>query len=119
MKEAYERMKNGTLDGVFTSVEAYKSMKLAEVVKYETQNFFVTRGPNGARGMNWDIWNKLPPDIQKVFEANKEWWSLEILNVMDKLDAEGREEARKAGVRSSRCLPQRSRSSRTCTSLKI
>ncbi len=98
MKEASERMKNGTLDGVFTSIEAYKSMKLAEVVKYETQNFFVMRGPNGARAMNWNIWNKLPPDIQKVFEANKEWWSLEILNVMDMLDAEGREEARKAGV---------------------
>ena len=57
-------------DGVFTSVEAYKSMKLAGVVKYEAQNFFVTRGPNGVRAMIWDSWNKLPPDIQKVFEAN-------------------------------------------------
>jgi len=98
MAEAYERLKKGTLDGVFAPLEGYKSMKLAEVIKFETENFCSIRGPNGARAMNWGTWNKLSPDIQKTFEANKEWWSLEILNVIDKLDVEGKELAKKAGV---------------------
>jgi TRAP-type C4-dicarboxylate transport system substrate-binding protein len=98
MAETYEGLKKGTLDGVFAPLEGYKSMKLAEVVKYETENFCAIRGPNRARGMNWDTWNKLPPSIQKIFEANKEWWSVEILNVIDKLDVEGKELASKAGV---------------------
>jgi len=98
MAEAVDGMRKGTIDGVFCNVDGYKSMKLAEMVKYETENFFSTRGPNGARGMNWDTWNKLPPDIQKVFEVNKEWWSFEIVNMMEKGDIEGRELAKKAEV---------------------
>ena len=98
MAEAVEGMRKGTIDGVFCNVDGYKSMKLAEIVKYETENLYSTRGPNAARGMNWDTWNKLPPDIQKVFEENKEWWSLEIVNMMEKCDIEGRKFANKAGV---------------------
>ncbi len=98
MAEAVEGMKKGTIDGVFCNVDGYKSMELAEIVKYETENFFSTRGPSGARGMNWSTWNKLPPDTQKVFEGNKEWWSFEIVNTMEKGDIEGRELSKKAGV---------------------
>jgi len=98
MAEAVDGMKKGTMDGVFCNADGYKSMKLAEIAKYETENLYFTRGPNAARGMNWDTWNKLPPDIQKVFEANKEWWSLEIVNIMEKGDIKGRELANKAGV---------------------
>jgi TRAP-type C4-dicarboxylate transport system substrate-binding protein len=98
MAEAVEGMIKGIMDGVFCNVDGYKSMKLADIVKYETENLYSTRGPNAARGMNWDTWNRLPPDVQKVFEANKEWWSLEIINMMEKGDIEGRELANKAGV---------------------
>ena len=49
--------------------------------------------------MNWNTWNKLPPDIQKYFDANGEWWALASSQANDKAEAEGLELAKKAGVK--------------------
>jgi TRAP-type transport system periplasmic protein len=98
MVEVYEGLKTGTLDGTFCALDGFKSYKFADVVKYETENFVATRGPNAARGMNWDTWNRLPPDIRKVLDANREWWGIELLNIMEKKDTGGRELAKKAGI---------------------
>lgn len=96
--EMYESLQKGIIQGVIFAEGDYKSLKLVEIIKYETENFLQDRGPYGSRGMNLDSWKKLPPDIQKVFEANKEWWALETFTEASKPDEEGKAMAIKAGV---------------------
>jgi len=96
--EMYESLQKGIIQGVIFAEGDYKSLKLSEIVKYETENFLQDRGVYGSRAMNLDSWKKLPPDIQKIFEASKEWWSLESLNESRKPDEEGKAMAIKAGV---------------------
>jgi TRAP-type C4-dicarboxylate transport system substrate-binding protein len=86
--EMYESLQKGIIQGVIFAQGDYKSLKLSEIIKYETENFIQDRGAYGSRAMNWDSWKRLPPDIQKVFEANIEYWSLEILNESKKPDEE-------------------------------
>lgn len=97
MTEVYESVSKGILTGLWTSRELYKSMKFADIVKFETNLPSVT-GPIPARIMPLSAWNKLPPDIQKIFDANKEWWSLEAAKEVEKVDAEGLELAKKVGI---------------------
>jgi TRAP-type C4-dicarboxylate transport system substrate-binding protein len=96
--EMYESLQKGIIQGVIFAQGDYKSLKLAEIVKYETENFQMDRGPYGSRAMNLDSWKKLPPDIQQIFDANREYWSLESLNESKKPDEEGRALAVKSGI---------------------
>jgi TRAP-type C4-dicarboxylate transport system substrate-binding protein len=96
--EMYESLQKGIIQGVIFAEGDYKSLKLSEIVKYETENFLQDRGVYGSRAVNLNSWKKLPPDIQKIFEASKEWWSLESLNESRKPDEEGKAMAIKAGV---------------------
>jgi TRAP-type C4-dicarboxylate transport system substrate-binding protein len=97
MTEVYESVSKGILTGLWTSRELYKSMKFVDIVKCETNLPSVT-GPIPARIMPLSAWNKLPPDVQKIFDANKEWWSLEAAKEVEKVDAEGLELAKKVGI---------------------
>ena len=48
--------------------------------------------------MNLDSWNKLPPDIQKVFEDNIEYWGKETERLNEQLLAEGVAFAKESNV---------------------
>jgi TRAP-type C4-dicarboxylate transport system substrate-binding protein len=96
--EMLESLQKGIIQAVIFSHGDYKALKLAEVVKYETENFLQDRGAYASRGMNLNTWKKLPPDVQKVFEANKDFWSLETYREAIKPDDEGLGMAKKAGV---------------------
>jgi TRAP-type transport system periplasmic protein len=100
MTEVYESVNKGILTGLWGSHELYKSMKFVDVVKYETDLLSVI-GPIPSRIMPDSSWKKLPADIQKIFEANKEWWSNECLREVLKVDVEGFEMAKKAGIQFS------------------
>ncbi|MBA7587559.1 hypothetical protein ES708_29590 [subsurface metagenome] len=64
--DIYTSMDKGVLDGWMISWEAMGSFRLQEVTDYfTTANTYV---PALSLLMNLDSWNKLPPDIQKVFE---------------------------------------------------
>jgi TRAP-type C4-dicarboxylate transport system substrate-binding protein len=96
--EMLESLQKGIIQAVIFSHGDYKALKLAEVVKYETENFLQDRGAYASRGMNLNTWKKLPPDVQKVFEVNKDFWSLETYREAIKPDDEGLGMAKKAGV---------------------
>jgi TRAP-type C4-dicarboxylate transport system substrate-binding protein len=96
--EMYESLQKGIIQGVIFAEGDYKSLKLSEIVKYETENFLQDRGPYGSRAMNLDSWKKLSPDIQKIFEANVNWWAQETYLEASKPDQEGKAMAIKAGV---------------------
>lgn len=97
MTEVYESVNKGIITGLWGSHELYKSMKFVDVVKYE-MNLPSVIGPIPSRIMPLKAWNKLPPDVQKVFDANKEWWSMECVREVEKIDAEGFELAKKSGI---------------------
>lgn len=75
MGETYTALQKKTIDGAFAPYETLKSFRFAEVVDYVTQ-LDIGAAPSGHWGMNMDTWNSLPPDVQKVFEDNIEWFGL-------------------------------------------
>jgi TRAP-type C4-dicarboxylate transport system substrate-binding protein len=95
--EIYVNLQKGVADGTLSPFEAFKSMKLGEVAKYAT-TMDIYRPHSGGKVMNLGVWNKLPKDIQKVFEDNIEWWGLETDKAFIKADVEGKEIGKKLGV---------------------
>jgi len=62
-----EALQKGVVKGLFSSLEVMKDFKFAELCKYVT----MTETPvyPFAVVMNMDSWNKLPGDVQKVFNG--------------------------------------------------
>jgi TRAP-type C4-dicarboxylate transport system substrate-binding protein len=61
-----EALQKGVVKGAVSSLETLKDFKYAEMCKYVT----IINGPvyPFAVVMNWDSWNKLPKDVQKVMD---------------------------------------------------
>ena len=96
--EMLESLQKGIIQGVIFAHGDYKSLKLAEAVKFETDNFAQDRGIYISRAMNKDAWNKLPPDIQKIIDASRDWWGEAIYTESKKPEEEGKAMAAKSGV---------------------
>ena len=77
MSESYTALQKTTIDAVFAPYETLKSFRFAEVVKYALE-LNIASAPAGHWGFNLKSWNKLPKDIQKVFEDNVEWYGLKV-----------------------------------------
>lgn len=77
MSESYTALQKSTIDGVFAPYETMKSFRFAEVVKYAL-TLDIASAPAGHWGFCKKSWEKLPPDIQKVFEDNVEWFGNKI-----------------------------------------
>ena len=97
MFDVYVALEKGTIDGLFGPYEALKSLRLGEVVDYCTA-LNIANGPSAQRIMNLNSWNRLPPDIQKVFEDNIEWWGYEIQKSLENADQAGIEFGKEQGV---------------------
>ena len=95
--EMYESLQKGIIQGVLFGDADYKALKLSEIIKYDTNNFLVYVGPFPVRAMNLDTWKKLPPDIQKIFDANA-GWCMKPFRMTKKPQEEGKAAALKAGV---------------------
>jgi TRAP-type transport system periplasmic protein len=96
--EMLESLQKGIIQAVIFAHGDYKSLKLVDAVKFETENFTQERGVYPSRAMNKEAWNKLPVDIQKVFDANRDWFGDTILSEAKKPEEEGKVMAVKAGV---------------------
>jgi len=77
MGESYTALQKSTIDAVFAPYETMKTFRFAEVLKYALE-LNIAAAPAGHWGFNLKAWNKLPPDIQKVFENNIEWFGLKV-----------------------------------------
>ena len=63
----FEAMQKRMVDGGFYSVDVGMGVKIEEVAKYINMvNMGYNTGPMVV--MNMDRWNKLPPDVKKIFE---------------------------------------------------
>lgn len=66
--DAYMALEKGVVDGSQATYELMVSRKWGDVLKHTTVNLTIGGGVPFAVGMNWNKWNSLPPDIQKIFE---------------------------------------------------
>lgn len=67
MSEVYDALSKGVISGVYTGVMGLKDWRFAEVVDYTTLSWQVGSVFPFYVIMNKDTWNKLPADIQEVF----------------------------------------------------
>jgi TRAP-type transport system periplasmic protein len=74
MRECYQMLQKGVVDGSSHPMESNKGWKLGEVVHYMTQNFSTAYTTTFAVFMNKSKWAALTPEQQKIIgEINMEW----------------------------------------------
>ena len=85
--EMYTALERGLIDCTWHEWEgAYLAWKTYEITKYRTANIDLSTHTNLVM-MNWDTWNSLPPDIQKVFdEVGGFEKAREYGRIMDEMD---------------------------------
>ncbi|WP_022665741.1 TRAP transporter substrate-binding protein [Desulfospira joergensenii] len=91
MRECYQMLQKGVVDGSSHPVESNKGWKLGEVVHYMVQNFSTAYTTTFAVFMNKDKWAKLTPDQQKAIKEINEEWSAKHGVAWDNSDKEGME----------------------------
>ena len=97
ISETYMALQKGTIDGALVGYEGLKSFRFAEVVKYYT---ILDSGtwPSGHVAMNLDTYNKLPPDIRKIFDDNIDFYGKTMKEQWDKANNEGKKFGEEKGV---------------------
>jgi len=89
--DTYESLQKGVVDATLCPIETLKGWRQAEVISCVTDATAVGYTTAMFVVMNKQKWEKLPPDIQKVFtEVSAEWVS-KSGEAWDKADADGRE----------------------------
>jgi TRAP-type C4-dicarboxylate transport system substrate-binding protein len=72
--ETYEALAKGVVEATLCPVETLKGWKQGEVVQYVVDSSAIGYTTAMFVVMNRDKWNKLPPELQKIFsEVSAEW----------------------------------------------
>ena len=95
--EAFEQLSKGIIRAAFSTAESYKAARLAEVVKYD-MNLTTMMGPFPEKAMALASWEKLPKDIQRLFEQSGDKWTMFQLEEVEKTALAGLEFAKQSGV---------------------
>ncbi|MBW2063487.1 MAG: TRAP transporter substrate-binding protein [Deltaproteobacteria bacterium] len=98
MGDLYLGLEKGVIDGVALPNEILISRRIGEVTKYVTDidlghdTFFVV--------MNEQTWNRLPKDVQKVFEELSGDWAVDFTGkAWDRFDKEAKEKVKQRGIK--------------------
>lgn len=91
MRDTYDGLKRGVIDGVVDARETWKSFKLGELLKYATLSFKVGMSFPFYVAMNKDKWNSLPDDVKKIISEIAAEWEEKTGTLMNKLDGVGKE----------------------------
>jgi TRAP-type transport system periplasmic protein len=86
--ELYPALEKGIIDGTIMPADALKGSNIADLTQYST-NLNLPVPPSIFYPVNLSTWNKLPPDIQKIFDDSVPWINAE----MDKVLLETEKEA--------------------------
>jgi TRAP-type C4-dicarboxylate transport system substrate-binding protein len=68
MGDAFDGLTKGVIDGAVSALEAAKTWRFGEATKYLVQTWAVISPAAYFLIMNKDSYNKLPPNIQKIFD---------------------------------------------------
>lgn len=97
MPEAYEAVSKGVLDGLHLPFEPLKAWRMADITKYVTNSWQIGEIDVFWVIMNLDSWNRLPADIQKIFNETSEEFKEIYAEAWIELDFAGRDAAIEAG----------------------
>ena len=72
--DTYEALQKGVVDATFCPIETLKGWKQGEVIDYVTETSVIGYTTSMFVVMNEDAWDRLGPDLQKIFtEVSDEW----------------------------------------------
>jgi TRAP-type C4-dicarboxylate transport system substrate-binding protein len=97
MPEAYEALKKRVIDGLMIPMETLRAFRLAEVSKYATECWPIGEVYTFYLVMNKDTWNKLPPNLQKVF--NEYPFEEKLATMWNEVDIDGKELGKVTGLK--------------------
>jgi TRAP-type C4-dicarboxylate transport system substrate-binding protein len=80
--ESYEMLQKKVVQGIMAGSDVLKTFRLAEVCNYTT-NLGVQFDPSLSLCMNWEKFNSLPPDLQKVIDDSIPWARQNLQKAMD------------------------------------
>jgi TRAP-type C4-dicarboxylate transport system substrate-binding protein len=96
MAEAYEAMQKRVFQGLMIPMETLRAFRLAEVSKYITECWPIGQVYTFYLIMNKDAWNKLPPNIKKIF--NEYPFEEKLATLWNDLDIDGKKLATVTGL---------------------
>jgi TRAP-type C4-dicarboxylate transport system substrate-binding protein len=89
--DTYESLQKGVVDATLCPIETLKGWKQGEVISSVTDATAVGYTTSMFVVLNKAKWEKLPPEIQKVFTEVSREWVARHGQAWDQADAEGRE----------------------------
>ncbi len=96
--EIFTALETGIIDGAdATGLAGNKSLGLYDIVKHATFPGFHSM-PMDHVTMNLDVWNSLPPDLQRMFEVSVQKLALQMSLLADVLNREAAIELAEQGV---------------------
>ncbi len=98
MPEVYEAISKGVIDGESSNFETLKSFRFAEVVKYETNIWFITNFYPFYLAMNKVSYQKLPADIRTIFDTLVGEFKEQYILMWNSIDYLGKEYGVQKGV---------------------
>jgi len=89
--ETYEALSKGVVEATLCPVETLKGWKQGETIQYVVDSSAIGYTTAMFVVMNKDKWDKLPADIQKIFEAVNQEWIDKHGAAWDQADKDGQE----------------------------
>jgi len=94
--EAYEAMQKRVIDGLMIPMETMRAFRYAEVAKYVTECWGIGQVYTFYMVMNKDTWNKLPANIQKIF--NEYPFEEKFAAMWNEIDIDGKNYGKEKGL---------------------
>jgi TRAP-type C4-dicarboxylate transport system substrate-binding protein len=94
--EAYEAMQKRVIDGLMIPMETMRAFRYAEVAKYVTECWPIGQVYTFYMVMNKDTWNKLPPNLQKIF--NEYPFEEKFAAMWNEVDIDGKNYGKEKGL---------------------
>jgi len=96
--ELYDAISKGVITGAIMPVEAGKTWRMAEICKYVTLTWRVFPAAHFYVAMNKKSWEKLPVEIQKIFNEISAEWNEKHALMWNNADLIGYKFAKEKGV---------------------
>ena len=102
--EAYEAMQKKVIDGLMIPMETMRAFRYAEVAKYVTECWPIGQVYTFYLVMNKNVWNKLPADIQKIF--NEYPFEEKFATMWNEIDIDGKKYGEEKGLQFIELQPE-------------
>ncbi len=105
MFDCYLALQKGTIDGILAPLDTLVPLKFIEIVKSITM-LGLSYAPQPGPVMSLKTWDKLPPDVQKVFLNDAPFYSDETIRFTTEVNNEMLAAAKKANITIIELPPQ-------------